>query len=148
MRGVYGNNGVIFGEVHDVTLFGIHVAFAVEPFDKVAVFSERFQTIGSYARHDRHIEYNVNGVGHFNSDFGKRRADNAHGVGNDIHGASFHLSARDLAAQRVGFDRIHPIIDGTRVVLILTADKRTRFHTRNVVFRRAVIVATGQFFLI
>ena len=134
--------------MHDISLFGIDVALAVESLDEVAVLAERVVAVQPHPRHDRHIQNDVDGVGYFDADFRERGTDHAHGIGNDVHLSALHLSARNLAAKGVRLGGIHPVVDGTRVLLILAADERARLYAGDVVLRRAVIVATGQFFLV
>ena len=143
---VDGYDGIVFGEVHDISLFGIDVALAVETFHEVAVFAELFVAIHADARHDFHVEYNVDGIGNLDADFRERRADYAHRIGNNVHRSALHLAAGDFAYQLIRLLRIHPLYDGMRhsVFFFSGADERTIFHAGYVVFCGSVQIAIGQ----
>ncbi len=60
VAGVDGNNGVVFREVADVTLFGVDLAFAVESAHPVGAVAKCFHYFGPYTGHDGHVQYNIN----------------------------------------------------------------------------------------
>ena len=97
---------------------------------------------------DRHVEHDVDGIGHFDADLGEGRSDQAHRIGNDVHRPALHLSAGDVRAHLIGFLGIHPVVGGAGVFLLAAADERTVLNAGNVVLRGAVVVAAGKFFLI
>ena len=143
---VYGYDRIVFGEMHDISLFGIYVAFAVETFYEIAVFAELLIAINAHSRHDFHIQHNVDRIGDFDTDLRERRSHNAHRIGNNVHRSALHLALSNLFHQRIRFFRIHPFHDGMRhsVLFLSRTDERAVFHTRHVVFRRSVQIAIGQ----
>ena len=150
VSGVDRHDRVVFGEMHDVSLFGIDVALAVEALDEIAVFTQLFEAGGADPRHDFHVENDVNGVGDFNAYFGERRPDHAHGIGNDVHRSALHLAAGDLLDHLISFIGRHPFDDGMRhrVLFFPRADKRSVLYAGDVVFRGSVQIAIGQKLLV
>ena len=148
VTGVDGDDGIVFGEVHDIALLGVDIALCVEALHKVAVLAECFKAVEPDARHDAHIEDDVDGVGDLDADAGEGGADDAHRIGDDVHRSALHLAARDLAEHGISFLGVHPIVGGACVLFVAAADERARFDAGDVIFRRAVVVAAGEFLLV
>ena len=148
--GVHGNDRVILGEVHDVSLFGVDVARAVEALDEIPVFTQLIQAHFAHAGHDHHVQNDIDGVGYFDADLGERRSDHAHGIGNDIHGLALHLALCNAVSQVIRLFGVHPFDDGMRhgILFVAAADEGSVLHAGNVVGLGAVQIAIGQLFLI
>ena len=132
----------------DVALLGIDVTLCVEALDKVAVLAQCFEAVEPDARHDAHIEDDVDGVGDFDADAGEGGTDATHRIRDDVHRSALHLAAGDLAEHGISLRGVHPIVGGAGVLCVAAADERARFDAGNVVFCRAVIVASGELLLI
>ena len=150
VSGVHGDDGIVLGEVHDVSLFGVDVAGAVEALDEIAVRAELVEAHLAHAGHDHHVQNDVDGVGDFDADLRERRTDDAHGVGNDVHGLALHLALGDAVSEVIRLFGIHPLDDGMGhgVLFVAAADERSVLHAGNVVGFGAVQVAVGEFFLV
>ncbi len=141
---VYRNNGIVLGEVHNISLVGVNVAFCVETFNKIAVFAKRVKANLSNSGHYVHIKNDVNRIGYFNADFRKRTAYYAHRVGDNVHRPAFHRTARNFVAKLVSLIGVHPIVYGTCVLAVFRAYESPVFNARNVVYLGAVKIAVGQ----
>ena len=120
----------------------------METADEIVAVTEGFENLAADAGHDCHVENNVDTVGEFDTDFGERRTDSAHGERNDVHCSSFHGTLIDTFEQFVGFVFLHPVVGGTCVFFFFGADESTAFHTCDVVDCGTVEIATGEQFLI
>ena len=147
VAGVDGHDRVVLREVADIALAFVDIRLGVQSLDEVAV-PQRIQDVLSHAGHDRHIQNDVNGIGQLDADLGKGRTDRPHGVGNDVHGSPLHRAAVEIFQHRVGFVRIHPVVDGAGRIPVFRADKRAVLHARDVVDRRAVQITSGEKFLV
>ena len=130
--------------MHNVSFIGVDVALRVETFDEVAVFAERVKAVFAYARHYIHIEHYINRVRNFYAYFCKVAAYHSHRIGNYVHRPAFHRAAGYFACKFVSLSGVHPIVDGTRVLFVFRAYKRSVLYARNVVDFRAVQIAVGQ----
>ena len=146
--GVNGNDGVVFGEVADVSLFGIYVTFSVETSYPVVGVAENVEDSLTDTSHNSHVEYNVDGVGNFDTDLSERRADRTHGERNNVHGSALVGTASDIIELCVHFLGFAPVVGGTCVFFFLGADEGSVFYTSNVVGFGSVIVATGELFFV
>ena len=148
VSGVNGDNSIIFGELADISVFGVNVAFAVKTSYPVVAVAENFKNFRADSGHDSHIENNVNGVGYFNADFCKRRADGTHRIGDDIHCSAFITVACDVIKFFIHFFRVAPVVGRTCVFLFAGADECSVLNTRNVVGLCSVKIAAGKFLFI
>ncbi len=148
VAGVDGDDGVVLREVADVPFFGVDVALAVQPAHPLRVVAQGVPHGLADARHDRHVEHDVNRVGQLDAYFGKRRADRAHGIGNDIHGAAPVAAPRDVVQHFVGLLRFHPVVGRAGILFFSGADEGSVLHARHVVDSGAVQIAARQLFLI
>ena len=145
--GVDGHNKVFFGEMADISLFFGEFRVRVKSLYEVAV-AERVENFLTNSRHNSHIENDVDRVGEFDTDFGEFAADRTHRVRNNVHSSAFHNAVEQTVQEFKRFARFHPVVDGRGVVFVFRTNKGSAFHSRDVVYRRAVKIATGQFFLI
>ena len=128
----------------DVLVVLIEVALAVQALDKARIVAERVAHGLSDAGHDVHVEHNVNGVCQFKAVFGKRRADDGHGVGDDVHGAALVGAVGEGIHLFVHFLRLHPMVRGACVLFLFAADEGAVLHARHVVGVGAVQIAARQ----
>ena len=115
---------------------------------EIVAVAQRVEDVLSHARHDRHVEHDVNAVGELDADLGEGRADRAHREGDDVHRPALHRTLIDALEQFVRLVFLHPVVGGTGVLLLLGADEGASFHTRNVVDGGAMQIASGQKLLI
>lgn len=94
--------------------------------------------------HDVHVEHDVNGVGQFKAVFGERRADDGHGVRDDVHGAALIGAVGQSIHLFVHFLGLYPVVRGACVLFLFTADERAVLHARHVVGVGAVQVASRE----
>ena len=148
VTGVDRNNGVVLGELADISLFLVDVAFAVKSSDPVVAVAENVKNGLAHSCHDCHVEHNINGIGDFDTDLGKLGANGTHGVRNYIHGSALIAVSCDVGKHFIGFAGLHPVVGGACLLLGGSADKGAALNTGNVVNGGAVEVASGELFLV
>ena len=148
VAGVDGHYGIVLGEVDDVSLLGIQLRLGVQSLDVIGAVAYGVEHGLADAGHDRHGYHDINAVGELDAVLGKIGAHNAHGIGDNIHGAALHGTVVNLVKLLVHFLRIHPVIGGARVLLTLRADKCTTLNAGDVVDVGAVQHAAGELFLV
>ena len=122
----------------------VEVALAVQALDKALIIAERVAHGLADAGHDVHVEHDVNGVGQFKAVFGERRADDGHGVRDDVHGAALIGAVGQSVHSFVHFLGLYPVVRGACVLFLFTADERAVLHARHVVGVGAVQVASRE----
>ena len=142
--GVHRNDGIVLREVDDVLIVLIKVALAVQTLDEACVVTERVAHGLSDAGHDVHVKYDVNGVCQFKAVFGERRADDGHGIRDNVHGAALVSAVSQSVHLFVHFLRLHPVVRGACVLFLFAADEGTVLHARYVVGVGAVQIAARQ----
>ena len=148
VSGVYRDDGVVFRELADPSVFRVYVALGVHAAYPVVRIAQRIQHVFADTGHDIHVQHNVNGVGDLNTDLGERRADRAHRIGDDVHRSALVRTGSDVVKHFIGFLRIHPVVGGAGVLFFSGADERAVLHTGHVVFSRSVQIAVGQQILV
>ena len=148
VAGVHADDRVVFREVADISLFFVNIALAVQAFYPVGAVAQHIPHSVAHTGHDRHIQNHVNGVGQLYANFGQRRTDGAHGVGDHVHGTALVASAGDIIQHFISFLRVHPVVGGAGLFLGVGTDERSAFHAGHVVYSRAVQVAAGQLFFV
>ena len=118
-------------------------AHGVDAGNEAAVLAEVLQHRVARARHDVHVHHDVRRVRDLNAVLGDRVADRAHRVGDHVHRAALHAALVALGHELLHFDRIHPVVRGTRVDLLLRADERAALDARHVALMRTGEVAVG-----
>ena len=118
VAGVDRPDGVVLGEVADVTVLLVKLCFGVQTLYIVGAVADSVKHIVADAGHDEHIENDIDGVGKLDAVFGEFRAYNAHGVGNDVHGASLHRAGVELCELCIAFGGIHPVVDIAGVLFL------------------------------
>ena len=146
--GVDRDDLVLLREVNDVAVFGVELGLGVHAEDHIAAVTERLEHLCADARHDRHVQHNIDRVGDLNAVLGKRRADHAHRIGDDVHGAAGHRAAQDLVELGLHLVWVHPVVRRACGLAGLRADKGPAFYTRHVVHVAAVEITAGQLFFI
>ncbi len=85
--------------------------------------------------HDAHVDDGVGGVGELYADLRHGGADGAHGVGQDVHGATVHAALEEgfeFFAHDVG---VFPVIGGACVVFGEGADEGAVFDSCHIIRR-------------
>ena len=71
VSGVDGADGVLFGEVNDVAVLGIHVRLGMQATNEVVgLIAQLDESLLAHTGHDVHVQDNVQGVGNFHADLG------------------------------------------------------------------------------
>ena len=148
VAGVNGHDGVILGEVDDVSFLGVELGLGVQTLDVICAVADSVKNVLADAGHNSHGHDDINAVGKLDAVLCKVRADNAHGVRYDIHRAALHRAVIDAVELFVHLLGIHPIVRGACVLLLAGADEGAILNTGNVVRVRAVQVAAGELFLV
>ena len=144
VTGVKAVNGVVLGELADITVLFFEFDLAVDAAHEIVGIAELVENFLRHAGHDRHVQYDVDGVGELDAVFGEGRSDLAHTEGDYIHRSAFHATVRYSVEFSVSFFGVHPVVGGTGVLLLAGADERPAFHARHVVDGGAVIEASGK----
>ncbi len=123
------------GEVADVLLLrvagpgGVGIIGAerradrVQAFHEFAVASHYVQDFLSDAGHDVHVGDDVGGIGDFDADLGDGRADRAHAVRDDVHGAAGHGAGVELVQDLPHLVGRLPVVGRAGILLVLGADE-------------------------
>ena len=142
---------VVLREVADVAALRVaierRVQAAVEVVDVLARV-EHLEGLAAHARHDAHVEDDVDAVGQLEADLRELRALWPHDVRHDVHRAALHRAVEQLADLRVGLGGVHPVVGGARLVLGGRADEGEVLDARDVVRVRAVQVAARELLLV
>ena len=120
----------------------------MQTLDEVGAVAERFENVVADSRHDQHVENDVDRVGQLNAVLCKVGADDAHGVGNDIHRLALHRAGEQLGQLCIAFSGCHPVVDVAGILLLSGADKGAVLNACNVVECGSVQVAVGEQLLI
>ena len=147
VAGVDRPDGVVLGEVADVSVVLIHRRAGMQALDEVAVSAHRVEHGSAHAGHDQHVEYDVDRVGQFNAVLGERAADN-HRVGDDVHRLAGVGVAEERGELVVALLRGHPVVRGAGVLLFGGADEGAVLYTRDVIDGGSVQIAARQLLLI
>ena len=139
-------DGVVLGELEDVATFFAQFTFSVQPPDKIVAVAQHIKDLLADTGHNGHADDDVDRIGDFNAHFGKRRTDRAHGKRNHIHVPAFHRTAENIGSHGIGLFGRHPVVGRAGVFFPAGADIGAAFNARNVVERRTVVIAAGQFF--
>ena len=148
VAGVDGHDGVVLGELDDVPLLGVQIGLGVQALDKVGGVAQLVKDGLAHPGHDGHVQHHIDGVGELNAVLGKGGTHHAHAVGDHIHGAALHGAVVELAELGVHLLRVHPVVGGAGVLLLLAADEGAALHPGHVRGVRPVEVATGQLLLV
>ena len=97
VAGVDGPDGVVLRELNDVAVLLVELSLGVESLDEVGAVSESVEHLLAHAGHDRHGYDDVDGVGELDAVLCERGADDAHGIGDNVHGAALHGAVVDAA---------------------------------------------------
>jgi hypothetical protein len=83
-----------------------------------------------------------------NADFAERRTRRPHEERNHVQRPFMHGAGKYLRQAIIGFRRRHPIIVGTRLFLLLGANKSQILGARHIVERAAVQITARQLFFV
>ena len=114
----------------------------------VRVVAEPLNRDFSHARHDPHAEDDINGIGNFEADLGKRRIRRSHDVGDDEHRATAHRAFQQAMKFCVSFCWLSPIICRSSLLFRRCADESELLDPRDVVRIRSMQIGTRDLFLV
>lgn len=120
----------------------------MQALDPVGAVAELVHDRLAYARHNRHVKHNVDGVGDFDADLRKRGADGAHGIGDNVHGAALIAASCNVEQHFIRFLRVLPVVGRAGVFFFPGTDKGSVLYTGHVVDSGPVEVTAGKLFLI
>ncbi len=106
--------------------------------------SDALQGRAARASHDDHVQHHVGAVGDLDAAARVRRIDGAHAVRHHVQRTALHAALVELVHLHVRFGRIHPVVVGAGVVLVLRADEGQVFDARHVAGMRIRDVAVGE----
>ncbi len=147
--GVDGPDGVVLGEVYDISVFRINLSFGMETSYKVVgLISKVLKSSLAHSCHDVHVKNNVDRICKLNAHFCEGRADRSHGVGDNVHCSALHNAVVERGQLSVHFLWIAPVVCRTRVLFASAAYESSVLNTCNVVGASSVVQAAGEFVLI
>ena len=141
VTGVNRPDGVVLGEMTDVSLLLIDVCASVKTLDEVSAVAESLKNVGAYSGHDDHVKYNVDGVGELDTVLSEVGAYYGHGVRNNVHGLVLVRALVKLGKLLVALLGIHPVVNVTRILLLGSTDEGSVLNSCNVVDSSSVKVA-------
>jgi hypothetical protein len=139
---------VVLGEVADEPALRVQVEHRVEAAIEVGRVAEHPEGARPHARHDPHVQDDVDAVGQLDAHLRLRRADRPHDVGDDVHRPPLHRPVVELAELPVRLVRRHPVVVRPGLFLRLRADEGEVLHARDVGRVGAVEVAAGELLLV
>ena len=116
--------------------------------DALLVLVDLGEDGGADAGHDAHVDDGVGGVGELHADLRHGRADGAHGVGQNVHGAAAHAAAEELLELLAHDEGVFPVVGGAGVVFGEGADEGAVFDAGDVVGGGAGVEAAGPELLV
>ena len=128
----------------DILVVFIEIALAVQSLDKTGIVAERIAHGLADTGHDIHIQHHIDRVGQLEAILGKRRADDRHGVGDDVHRATLVGAVCQRVHALVHLLGVHPVVGRACVLLALTADEGAVLDARDVVGVGAVEIAARK----
>ena len=145
VSGVDGPNGVVLGELDNISVLRIDIGFGVEAANEiVGLVAQLLESAGTHSGHNIHVENNIDGVGDLNANLGESRTDGTHGIGDDIHGSVFHDAIIHGGQFGVHLLGIHPVVGGTCILFFAGADEGSILDAGNVVGQSTMIQASRQ----
>ena len=100
--------------------------------NEIALIAEFLENFLAHTGHDVHVADHIGTVGNLDADFGNRRINRAHGKRNDVHRAPLHASLVEALHGFLQFSRFNPVVRGTGIHLIGSADIGAVLHTRDI----------------
>jgi len=111
-------------------------------------FAEGLDYLSSHSGHDPHILNHVGGVGELYADIRHRRADRAHGKGDDVHSSAAHASFEERLEDVPHLLRVHPVVGGAGLCFTPAADEGAVFYAGHVAGVGPCEEGVGAFFRI
>ena len=108
------------------------VAHRVYGGDEVAALADLVEGCGTHAGHDLHVDDDVRRVGELDAELRDVRAQRAHGEGDDVHRAAAHRAGEETAEDALHLGRVHPVVSGTGISLVVRADVGAALDARDV----------------
>ena len=102
----------------------------------------------AHARHDPHVQHDVDRVGDLEADLGQRRTGRAHEVRHDVHRAPAHRAFEQAVQLRIHLRRLGPVVRRPGFLLRRRADEGALLDARDVVRIRAMEIAARKFLLV
>ena len=148
IAGVDGHDGVVLRKLDNIAVLWIQSGLGMQTADEIGGISDAVEYFVADAGHNRHVEHDIDGVGQLNAVLCKGRADNAHGIGNGVHGAALHGAVVQLIEFFVHLRRVNPVVGGAGILLLFGADEGTALHPGDIAGIGAVQIAAGQLLLV
>ena len=134
----------------DETAVGIYVEEGMSsaiPF-ALGIVSQSLYRDGTHPRHDPHAQDDVDRVGNFEADFGKRRIRRPHDIRDDEHRAAFHRAPQQAVQLRVGLGGRGPVVRRAGFFFCRRADESELLDPRHVVRVRAMQIGARLFLFV
>ena len=100
--------------------------------DEVTALADLREGRSTHAGHDLHVDNDVRRVGELDAELRDVRTERTHGEGDDIHRAAAHRAGEETAEYALHLGRVHPVVGGTGVSLVVRADVGAALDSRNV----------------
>jgi hypothetical protein len=139
---------IILREMADEAAVGIQIERAMKSAVEIVAVAKHFKRSAPHPGHDSHVERDIDTIGDFEADFGKRRADRTHHVRDYVHRAAAHRIFEPAAQLGVGFIRRRPIIGWAGVLAVGSAYEGQLFRAGDIIGVGAMQVAAGAFGLV
>jgi hypothetical protein len=139
---------VVLGEMADEPAVGIHVERAVEAAVEVVRAAERVERALAHARHDSHVQDDVDAVRELHAELRHRGAERPHDVRHDVQRAADHRAVEEPAELPVPVFRRHPVVRRSHFLLRRRADEGELLGAGDVVRVGAMEIAARQLLLV
>ncbi len=114
------------------------------PLHEVSFTRDAFERRAAHARHEAHVQHDIGAVGDLDAAAREGRFERTHAVGHHIQRPSAHAAGEQGVHLRVSLVRGHPIVVGTRILLVRRADKGEVLDPGDVRGMRARQYAIGE----
>jgi hypothetical protein len=115
----------------------------VQALVELAVRAQHREHRRAHARHDAHVEHDVDAVGELDADLAEGGVERPHAVRHDVHRAALHRAVEELAELCVRLAGRHPVVGRAGLLFCWRADERQVLDARDVVGIAAAEEAAG-----
>ena len=108
------------------------IAHRMHSGDEVTALADLLEGCGTHAGHDLHVDDDVRRVGELDTELRDVRTERTHREGHDIHRAAAHRTGEETAEDALHLDRVHPVVGGTGISLVVRADVGAALDARDI----------------
>ena len=120
----------------------VEIGFGMKAAGKVVGVAEMIESDLAHARHQAHVEHDIDAVRDLDADLAEARTRGPHEKRNHVERPAAHRAGINFRKLIVRLGWRHPIIVGARFLLLIGANESKIFGARHVVERAAMQITT------